>query len=82
MISLTVGMAVKVEGDKEDNTYVVRGHDPVSSRWWLAVNDQEYDGYNGDLIISPEGDEKMWVTLCDERCNLRGRGPITLRAAE
>lgn len=59
-----------IDGDETSTVYVVRGIDPVSQRVWLCVTELEYDGYNGDVIVSPKADGTNDVVLADDRWNL------------
>lgn len=80
MPQLEVGQAYEVVDDTEGNTYIVRGYDPVSNRAWLCVDNAEYDGYNGDLIVATlTSEESFPIVLSDNRCNLGNK--IKLRPA-
>lgn len=56
--------------------YRVCGIDPTSKRAWLATVDQNYEGYDGDLLVAPDAFSNQAgfyrVVLCDERCSIRG----------
>lgn len=66
---LQLHQIVRIEGDEENNEYKVCGSDPTCGRFWLCAVDEEYDGYNGDLIVEINGD-KAYVILSDSRCSL------------
>ncbi len=72
-----VGQCYKVQFHSRQNlpitsteTYVVRGIDPVRDRFWLCVDEAEYESYNGDLIVYfDQGQDRYIIYLADERCN-------------
>lgn len=76
-MKLQVGLSVKIEGDRENNIYVVRGFDPVANRYWLSVNEANYEGYNGDLIVT-ESYDGMVATMRDSRCSLPHKLVLTV----
>lgn len=66
-----------IEEDKTRTQYAVRGRDPISGRIWLATTENEYDGYDGDLILTPAQDmvcgdvlNSYIVVLADDRTSL------------
>ena len=63
----------KIEGDPEDNVYVLRGFDPISKRRWLCVEDGQYEGYNGDLVLGADD----VIVMSDDRCSLHGKLVLT-----
>jgi len=82
-----VGDLVTIDGDSSGAVYEISG---ISSRstatfLWLAVDDDEYDGYDGDLIVqtvgegcgpgwgNPTADNNYCVVLCDSRSRHHGR---------
>lgn len=65
---MQIGDRVKIEGD--DTIYVVAGA-RLGRGLWLTVEEDEYDGYDGDLIVQQSGDEYV-VQLCDSRSRHHG----------
>ena len=53
--------------DSTNTIYVCRGVDPISQRVWLCVEEVEYDGYDGDVILSPVTGMTYHVVLDDHR---------------
>ena len=66
-MELSLGQLVKIDGDKENNTYAVRGYDPVSKRYWLANDDETYEGNDGDLLVVHTHGNQFQVVLADSR---------------
>ena len=69
---LQLNQIVRIEGDEENNEYKVCGSDPTCGRFWLCAVDEEYDGYNGDLIVEVHHG-RVEIVLCDSRCSLSHR---------
>jgi hypothetical protein len=67
-MKLELGQIVRIKGDEDDNDYKVCGSDPTCNRFWLCVTNEEYDGYDGDLIVEVQGDKAV-IVLCDSRCS-------------
>lgn len=66
-----------IEGDKTHTQYAIRGRDPISGRLWLATTENDYEGYDGDLILAPIQDDRLQgnedsytVVLADSRTSL------------
>lgn len=66
-----------IEEDKTHTQYAIRGRDPISGRFWLATTEDEYEGYDGDLILTPAHDDVLQgntnsykVVLADSRTSL------------
>ncbi len=56
----------------EDNIYEVGG---ISSRGWIwltLIDDDEYDGYNGDVILQPTGRDDIYEVRLAEARNAFG----------
>lgn len=68
--SMQVGQIYSILGGQENIEYAVRGIDPVSNRIWLCVTELEYDGYSGDLIVSPSECGGYHVDLADNRASV------------
>jgi hypothetical protein len=52
--------------------YMVCGYHPDRGVW-LTATDDEYDGYDGDLIVEEESEGWFVIQLRDERSSLPGR---------
>jgi len=50
---MSVGQRVVLFEDQTKTVYVVAGVRP-NRGYWLTVEDDQYDGYDGDLILTPE----------------------------
>lgn len=78
---LYVSQKLRLLEDKTDTVYAVRGVDPISKRFWLCVIDPDYDGYDGDLIVSAGvTPETLRVHVKDDRSSLPNQLTIDLIA--
>jgi hypothetical protein len=75
----SVGQSCRIDGIPD--IYVVRGYDPSSKQYWLAVVGEGYEGYDGDVIICEHGDETYHTALIDSRTSIK-RGIVKLIAAQ
>ena len=67
----SVGDAIQIKAGDEDNTYIVRGFDPISKIIWLAIDTGEYDGYSGDGLYVQKQKARIWeLHLADGRSAL------------
>jgi hypothetical protein len=76
-LTIEVGQRFRVHGDPDGNIYALRGIDTSRHRIWLAMERDDYDGYDGDLILDLVADDAgspAWtVVLADERCSWYGQ---------
>ena len=64
---MDVGDKVKIEGLNE--VYVVCGSCPQHGVW-LSVDEDEYDGYDHDVVVFEESPGVWGVRLSDERSSI------------
>ena len=76
---LKVGQKYKIKHDDSNSTYVVRGVDPTTNRFWLSVDSIEYDGYDGEIIIIHVDKLIFDVCLADSRSSLSTATRIALK---
>ncbi len=74
---LEFGQRVRIKGDSEDNVYAVRGIDPVSGRVWICVEQGDFAGYDGGVILAPRNDGTFGLALSDARSSLSHHVELT-----